>query len=311
MTNNNSFSSSVIDFTSPFHLTNNDNLSNILISHILEGENYPQWTRAMTTALRAKNNLSFVDDIAYSISYETTAQGMWDDLKDRFSRIFKLRRDLVIVSQGSSTISAYYTKLKSFLGRTCFLYPSATLFLWWPKCDYCDWVGHTIDTYYAIYGYPPGHRLHQPGKRTSSKPTINEKNTVAVNSSQSSSQFTQDQYRHLLSMLTEGNAQPMVNFAGNSTTSSSSIPLHTWIVDIGAFDQKIFDTSLFHSSTHISHITPIKLQNDSFALVTHIGYLFNTYTLLTSYIVCTFFWIQFTFHQQTYYIISLFSDMFS
>ncbi|KAL4192991.1 hypothetical protein AMTRI_Chr06g197130 [Amborella trichopoda] len=280
MTNGNSFSSSIIDFTNPFHLTNNYNPNNIFVSHILEGENYPQWSRAMTTTLSAKNKLSFVDEIAYSISYETTAQGMWDDLKSLYQNN----------AHRSSTISLYYTKLKSLWEELASYTPL-------PPCS-C----HTIDNCYVLYGYPPGHRLHQPYKGTSSKPTINEKNTVAVISSQSSPQFTQDQYRRLLSMLTEG----------NSTSSPSSIPLHTWIVDTGASDHMIFDMFLFHSSTHVSHIALVKLLNDSFASVTHIGYVFfNTYTLLTSSIVCSFFWIQFTFHQQTYYILSLFSDVFS
>ncbi|KAL4199487.1 hypothetical protein AMTRI_Chr03g51390 [Amborella trichopoda] len=257
MTNGNIFCSSVIDFTSPFYLTNNDNPKKILVSHILE--------------------------------------------------------DLALVSQGSSIISAYYTKLKSlwesmrliiqFEARsflwTLFLM-SIELFLFFfkkknktkghrkqrPKCDHCGWVGHTIDTCYVLHGYPPSHRLHQSSKETSSKPTINAKNTIAANSNQSSPQFTQDQYRRLLSMVTEGNAQPMVNFAGNSTSSPSSIPLHTWIVDTCASDHMIFDTSLFHSSTPVSQIAHVKLPNGSFSSVTHIGSVFLTHTLCLHQVLC-------------------------
>ncbi|KAL4183816.1 hypothetical protein AMTRI_Chr11g157010 [Amborella trichopoda] len=288
MTNGNTFFSFVIDFTSPFHLTNNDNPENIIVSHILDGENYPQWSRAMTTALSAKNKLSFVDDIANSISYKITAQGIWDDLKDRFyqsnaPRLFKLRWDFALISQYSSTISAYYIKLKSLWEEIASYTPlphcscgqPQRLFnntdktkghrKQRPKCDLCGYVSHTIDTCYGLHGYPPGHQLHQSGKGTSFKPTIQAKNTIDANSSQSSPQFIQDQYRRLLSMLTEGNAKPMVNFASNSTSSPSSIPLHTWIVDTGASDHMIFDTSLFHSSTHVSHIAPVKLPNGLFA----------------------------------------------
>ncbi|KAL4194195.1 hypothetical protein AMTRI_Chr05g67430 [Amborella trichopoda] len=255
MTNGNSFSFSVIDFTSPFYFTNNDNPDNILVSHILE-------------------------DIVNSIFYETTAQVMWDDLKDRFSqsyepRLFKLRWNVALVYQGSSTISAYYTKLK-------YLWEELASYTLLPPCS-CD---HTIDTCYVLHGYPPGHRLHQPGKGTSSKPTINEKNIVATNSSQTSPQFTYDQYRRLSSMLIQGNVQPMVNFAGNSTSSPSSIPLHTWIVDIGASDHMIFDTSLFHSSTLVSYIAPVKLPNGSFASVTYIDSILLTPTLCLHQVLC-------------------------
>ncbi|KAL4189507.1 hypothetical protein AMTRI_Chr08g207470 [Amborella trichopoda] len=247
MTNGNSFSSFVIDFSNPFYLINNDNPGNILVSHIFEGENYPQWSRAMTTALSAKNKLSFVDA----------------------NRLFKIRRDLVLVSQCSSTISSYYAKLKS---------------LWEELASYTPLPPsscHTIDTCYVLHGYLWGYRLHQPGKGTSSKPTINEKNIVHANSSQSSPQFIHDQYCRLLSMLIE----------------VSPHPLHTWIVDTGASDHMIFDTSLFHSSTPVSYIAPIKLPNGSFDSLTHIGFVFsNTYFFLTSIIVCSFFWIQFTFH---------------
>ncbi|KAL4192709.1 hypothetical protein AMTRI_Chr06g195650 [Amborella trichopoda] len=272
--NGNSFSSSIIDFTSPFYFANNNNPGNILVSHILEGENYPQWSRSMTIALSVKNKLSFVDKIVDSISYETTVQSMWDDMKDRFSqniapRLFKLRRDLILVSQDSSTISAYYTKFKSLweelASHTPLLPCYCGLFIsidkpkgprkQWPKCGHCGWVCHTINTCFDLHGYPPSHQFHQPGKGTSSKPTINEKNIVVVNSSQSSPQFIQDQYHHLFSMLPEGNAQPTVNFAGNSTSSPSSIPLHIWIVDTCASDHMSFDTPLFHSSTQVSHST--------------------------------------------------------
>ncbi|KAL4184714.1 hypothetical protein AMTRI_Chr10g226870 [Amborella trichopoda] len=293
MTNGNSFSSSVIDFTSPFHLTNNDNPGNIIVSYILEGENYPQSSRAMTTTLSAKNKLSFIAD---SILNETTAQCMWDNLKDRFSQsnatyLFKLRLDLVLVSQGYSTISAYYTKLKSLWEELASYTPL-------PPCS-CGYSKALFNTTTPTTNRQPRHPFNNTDKAkgprkqrpkcdhwTSSKPIINEKNIVATNSSQSSLQFTHDQYCLLLSMLTEGNAQPMVKFAGNSTSSPSSILLDTWIVDTGTSDHMIIYTSLFHSSAPVSHIAPVKLPNGSFASVTHIGSVLLTPTLCLHQVLC-------------------------
>ncbi|KAI4370664.1 hypothetical protein MLD38_018988 [Melastoma candidum] len=46
---------------SVYLLSSSDSPGNILIACRLNGDNYLTWSRAMTTALRAKNKLSFVD----------------------------------------------------------------------------------------------------------------------------------------------------------------------------------------------------------------------------------------------------------
>ncbi|XP_043693327.1 uncharacterized protein LOC122643815 [Telopea speciosissima] len=103
-------------------------------------------------ALQAKNKLGFIDDtieqptddsvdlpawrrcnsmvtswlihstipsIANSILWTTNARDVWNDLSDRFSqqnspRIFEIRRSISNHSQGTDSISAYYTTLKAF-----------------------------------------------------------------------------------------------------------------------------------------------------------------------------------------------------
>ena len=45
----------------PYALTSNDNLGNIIIQVQLKGENYDEWARAVRTALRAKKKYGFVD----------------------------------------------------------------------------------------------------------------------------------------------------------------------------------------------------------------------------------------------------------
>lgn len=140
-----------IDSSSPYFLHHSDSPGTILVSHPLNGDNYSSWSRAMSTALNAKNKLCFVDgsleipppstadhqiwkrcndmvkiwllnslsaEIADSVMYETYASAIWNDLKERFAvtnapRIYQLRRDIALHSQGILSISSYYTKLKS------------------------------------------------------------------------------------------------------------------------------------------------------------------------------------------------------
>ena len=49
------------DLISPYFLHHSDNLGTLLVSQVLTGDNYPTWSRAITMAFEAKNNLGFVD----------------------------------------------------------------------------------------------------------------------------------------------------------------------------------------------------------------------------------------------------------
>nr|KYP60758.1 hypothetical protein KK1_023171 [Cajanus cajan] len=49
------------DPTSPYYIHPNDNHGDILVSHILVGDNYHAWSRAMIFALKTKNKLQFIN----------------------------------------------------------------------------------------------------------------------------------------------------------------------------------------------------------------------------------------------------------
>jgi hypothetical protein len=137
---------------SPFYLPHGESPGAILVSQQLVGENYNTWSRSMTMALTAKNKLAFVDgslpqpaidtgaefqawvrcnnmilswilnsvskEIAASVIYIDTCHGMWLDLKERFSqkngpRVFQLQKSISALSQGDSSVSSYFTQLKS------------------------------------------------------------------------------------------------------------------------------------------------------------------------------------------------------
>jgi len=75
------------------------------------------WTRCNNMIIAWILN-SISKEIASSVIYITTCAEMWQDLKDRFSqgngpRIFQLQKILTTLSQENSSVSEYFTKIKS------------------------------------------------------------------------------------------------------------------------------------------------------------------------------------------------------
>ena len=142
---------SEMDPSNPFFLHHGDSPGAMIVSKLLNGENYNSWKRAMMMALSAKNKLSFVNgtlpkpavlddsqglawircnnmvlswllnsvstEIANSIIYIDDASEIWKDLQDRFSqhngpRIFQLQKSISCLSQENNSVSSYFTTLK-------------------------------------------------------------------------------------------------------------------------------------------------------------------------------------------------------
>ncbi|KAL6322595.1 hypothetical protein AAG906_009909 [Vitis piasezkii] len=141
-----------LDAANPYFLHHSDHPGMVLVSKPLNGDNYSTWCRAMTISLNAKSKLGFIDgtttmpsatdkpdehaswkkcndmilswilnslsqDLADSVIFSTTAQEVWEDLRDRFSqsnapRIFQIERDIACLTQDQMTVAAYYTRLK-------------------------------------------------------------------------------------------------------------------------------------------------------------------------------------------------------
>ncbi|RVX20135.1 Retrovirus-related Pol polyprotein from transposon RE1 [Vitis vinifera] len=99
-----------LDAANPYFLHHSDHPGMVLVSKPLNGDNYSTWCRAMTISLNAKSKLD-------SVIFSTTAQEVWEDLRDRFSqsnapRIFQIERDIACLTQDQMTVAAYYTRLK-------------------------------------------------------------------------------------------------------------------------------------------------------------------------------------------------------
>ncbi|XP_057976015.1 uncharacterized protein LOC131163445 [Malania oleifera] len=154
VSSSNPISPSIPNFSSPYFLHSTDQLGDILVSTLLNGDNYPTWKRAMKVGLNAKNKFGFVNgtlhkptsslaeiqlwercsdtilswilnsidkSIVHNLIYHECPRDVCLDLEDCFSqsnnlRIFKLKRDIATLTQGSMTISMYFTTLKRSLG---------------------------------------------------------------------------------------------------------------------------------------------------------------------------------------------------
>ncbi|XP_020965447.1 uncharacterized protein LOC110266048 [Arachis ipaensis] len=135
-----------------YTLHSSDHPGLILVSQPLQEDNYASWCRSMRLALSEKCKIGFIDgslpkpdpaldpvlvetwqctndivttwllnsiskDIAASVIYAGSAALLWQDLEARFSqsnapRIFELKKSLMTLTQGSLTVSQYFTKLK-------------------------------------------------------------------------------------------------------------------------------------------------------------------------------------------------------
>ena len=125
----------------------------VLVSQPLIGpENYLSWSRAVFLSLSGRNKFGFLDgsiptpdlshplynvwhranttilswmvnslskDLATSAMYIHTARDLWIDMRDRFSqpnvpRFFEIQKEISKLSQGSLSVSSYFTKFKIF-----------------------------------------------------------------------------------------------------------------------------------------------------------------------------------------------------
>jgi hypothetical protein len=138
------------DTLNPYFMHPNENPALVLVTPLLNGNNYHTWSRSMTVAVRSKNKLHFLNgtlprpfdddrdsmawdrcntmlmawltnsvepEIAQSVLWMDVASDIWKELKDRFYQgdVFKisdLQEEICTLKQGDSSISSYYTKLK-------------------------------------------------------------------------------------------------------------------------------------------------------------------------------------------------------
>ncbi|XP_070017794.1 uncharacterized protein [Nicotiana sylvestris] len=165
--NSNQGGSHAIDYNHPLFLSPSDVSGIQIISFQLTGiENYSLWFRSLRMALLGRNKLCLVDGtctkeifsenmwnhwervnaiVLYwlmnsvsngllgGIMYASSAKAVWDDLHERFdkvdgSRSYNLHKEIATLSQGTLSVSAYFSKLKDLWEEFEALVPA-------PGCD--------------------------------------------------------------------------------------------------------------------------------------------------------------------------------
>lgn len=140
------------DSSSPYYLHPSDNPGAMLVSEVFNGGNYVAWSRSITIALTVKNKVKFIDgtisppspnqavnytawlrannlvlswlmnsiskDIRSSLLFITSATDLWTEIKTRYlrsdgPRVFHLEKSLSCISQGSMTITEYFSSFKT------------------------------------------------------------------------------------------------------------------------------------------------------------------------------------------------------
>jgi hypothetical protein len=139
------------DTKSPLYVHPSEGPHSMVISPKFNGSNYLAWSRSMQRALGAKNKLPFIngflpvpddddlnknawercnhlvqswliaslsDSIAQTVVFHNTAFDVWQDLKERFSkvdriRIANLRSSINNLKQGSKSVLEYFTELNA------------------------------------------------------------------------------------------------------------------------------------------------------------------------------------------------------
>ncbi|XP_073138084.1 uncharacterized protein [Henckelia pumila] len=145
-------------------------------------------------------------------------------------------------------------------------------------CDHCHGPGHTKAFCYKLFGYPPGHKLHNPQnfKHASKKPYRfshkDRKNPAEVNivedttdtlSTRETSIFTPAQYAEIMKMLENTSLKssdaPIANVAGCFSTFGNA----PWILDTGANEHMTSDFSFFFvSNPYLNHLVQLGCQMD-------------------------------------------------
>ncbi|CAL1413177.1 unnamed protein product [Linum trigynum] len=143
-------SGSHLDALSPLFIHQSDSTGHLHVSSLLTPTNYSEWALEMTDALVTKHKLGFVDgstprpaagvaelgqwircdalvkgwlrtamdpEVRSSVMHAKTAQEIWEDLRDRFSkgnltRVYELRRHISHLQQEKQTVSGFYTQLR-------------------------------------------------------------------------------------------------------------------------------------------------------------------------------------------------------
>ncbi|XP_019223932.1 PREDICTED: uncharacterized protein LOC109205653 [Nicotiana attenuata] len=157
--------SSSVEPSHPLYLYPSDSPGIILVTKTFNGTGYGGWRRSMLIGLSCKNKLGIINgtipkpsensvlfepwvrcndmvtawilnsletEIRESVMYTESAQKLWKEIEQLYgkangTKVFQIRKDLASISQGSSNIASYFSRIKK-------LWDELTYSITYPDC---------------------------------------------------------------------------------------------------------------------------------------------------------------------------------
>ncbi|KAE8733140.1 hypothetical protein F3Y22_tig00001478pilonHSYRG00086 [Hibiscus syriacus] len=228
-----------IDFTHPLYLHPTDTLGTVLVSHQLTGiDNYNLWSRLIRITLLwdwcnaivlswILNTVSA--DLSAGLVFASTVALVWKDLKECFrkidgSQIFFLHREISLFTQGDSSVSTYYSRLKLLWDE----YSALVLVSSCNCVDSSQALNHVLQQrIFQLNGFPLEFKFTKKKKTSSAMVANSDQND---NHSESyplttplAPVFTTDQYNRLLELLNKD-----VHDSGDAVAANFDLSSRCW-----------------------------------------------------------------------------------
>ncbi|XP_075092493.1 uncharacterized protein LOC142172718 [Nicotiana tabacum] len=149
---------SAVTSSSPLYLLPSDSPGTILVTTTFDGTGYGSWRRGMLLGLSCKNKLGLINgtvvrpnstspllepwircndmvvawilnsldsEIRETVMYTESAEKLWKEIRRRFGqasgiKIFQICKEISSISQGSSSISSYFNRIKKLWDELSF-----------------------------------------------------------------------------------------------------------------------------------------------------------------------------------------------
>ncbi|GJW47000.1 putative RNA-directed DNA polymerase [Tanacetum coccineum] len=198
---------SSLDIGNLLHLQNSDFTSSTIISVKLSGtENYIVWIAAMKLTINTRNKTGFIDGSCVTSSL--LSKETLPDVKDAFAIV---SRDFVAKTNncnnnGNKNIDnnkRFRSSVNSGNNRGPNL-----------LCKNYGKVGHTIERYFDLIGYPSGYNK-KPGPKQNGSKTFNANSVSTSNENGTTLSFSNEQIMKLINLINEINEVPSGNVQTN------------------------------------------------------------------------------------------------
>ncbi|XP_070032695.1 uncharacterized protein [Nicotiana tomentosiformis] len=241
-----------IAVTHSLYLAPGDTSGISLISFQLTGtDNYSLWYRSMRIALLRRNKLGIVD--GSGIAYATIAQKVWTNLQERFDKVndtrcYNLHKEIATLSQGTSSISVYYSRLMDFWDESESGIPT-------PDCDCVktkEFIVHLLKqkVYQFLMGLNDSYlQAHSQILMMKPLPSVNQAYAMLMSDeSQRVIAASAGILGALPNILKNSTFSAQENGTGTSTALLASTSPQEWIIDTGATNHMVSDAILLNKT---------------------------------------------------------------